>query len=484
MPPCAPPSSRPPPPVVWLPCRPRRAQRWSATASAPAGRAASTAPLMCTCRCGGGAGCCTRPASQPATQPASQPASPAGHQPQQAPGARRSASARGSRGPGPRSPPLPLTAPHPPYLPPARVRPRRVHGRGGGHHLFIRHRHHRLGYPSFCLPCRHPGAGALGGCRRGRRVQTGPPQTPTVWPVGAPASGAARRSSGCPAGELTSAAHPPLRLPPPLPPLTRQVMDEGCSYPIQQGAKLSRARVFTFKHNDADDLAALLDRIEAAEKRERWVWGGWCLLADGGRRFGACRERARRGRAASAAPTPPALRRPRLPPQQAAVPEDDRGGGRVQQHGRGRAAQVGPGAEGPARRGGEPQAACRAGPPAPVEALDPRSGGVSAAAGRANPRLAAAAAHPTPGASMSSRSATSTGCASRRRCRSACSARPAAARARRRGSSPARCAAGWGRRCKGRRAAAWSEALPPAAGRSRRPAFPWLLTPPPPCPPP
>ncbi|GBF89694.1 serine palmitoyltransferase [Raphidocelis subcapitata] len=47
------------------------------------------------------------------------------------------------------------------------------------------------------------------------------------------------------------------------------VMDEGCSYPIQQGAKLSRARVFTFKHNDAGDLAALLGRIEAEEARER-----------------------------------------------------------------------------------------------------------------------------------------------------------------------------------------------------------------------
>lgn len=46
-------------------------------------------------------------------------------------------------------------------------------------------------------------------------------------------------------------------------------MDEGCSYPIQQGAKLSRARVFTFKHNDADDLEALLERIEAEERRER-----------------------------------------------------------------------------------------------------------------------------------------------------------------------------------------------------------------------
>ena len=48
-------------------------------------------------------------------------------------------------------------------------------------------------------------------------------------------------------------------------------MDEGCSYPIQQGAKLSRARVFAFKHNDAVDLEALLERIEADEARDRCV---------------------------------------------------------------------------------------------------------------------------------------------------------------------------------------------------------------------
>jgi hypothetical protein len=53
-------------------------------------------------------------------------------------------------------------------------------------------------------------------------------------------------------------------------------MDEGCSYPIQQGAKLSRARVYTFRHNDAADLEALLERIEAEERRERCGrTGGW-----------------------------------------------------------------------------------------------------------------------------------------------------------------------------------------------------------------
>jgi 7-keto-8-aminopelargonate synthetase-like enzyme len=48
-----------------------------------------------------------------------------------------------------------------------------------------------------------------------------------------------------------------------------QVIDEGCSYPIQQGAKLSRADVHTFRHNDANDLAALLKRLDAEAKRAR-----------------------------------------------------------------------------------------------------------------------------------------------------------------------------------------------------------------------
>ena len=47
------------------------------------------------------------------------------------------------------------------------------------------------------------------------------------------------------------------------------VLDEGVSYAIQQGAKLSRARLHWFKHNDVADLAALLKRIEAEEARDR-----------------------------------------------------------------------------------------------------------------------------------------------------------------------------------------------------------------------
>eukprot|EP00878_Enallax_costatus_P024172 GHUV01025771.1.p1 GENE.GHUV01025771.1~~GHUV01025771.1.p1 ORF type:complete len:375 (+),score=92.27 GHUV01025771.1:543-1667(+) len=47
------------------------------------------------------------------------------------------------------------------------------------------------------------------------------------------------------------------------------VLDEGVSYPIQQGAKLSRARVHWFKHNDMQDLARLLQHIQQQEQRER-----------------------------------------------------------------------------------------------------------------------------------------------------------------------------------------------------------------------
>lgn len=60
-------------------------------------------------------------------------------------------------------------------------------------------------------------------------------------------------------------------------------MDEGCSYPIQQGAKLSRARVFSFRHNDAEDLAALLERLEAEQKRERCGVCSFPVLRGSGR---------------------------------------------------------------------------------------------------------------------------------------------------------------------------------------------------------
>jgi serine palmitoyltransferase len=43
------------------------------------------------------------------------------------------------------------------------------------------------------------------------------------------------------------------------------VIDEGCSYGVMAGAQLSRARVVMFKHNDAADLAAKLEAVNAAD---------------------------------------------------------------------------------------------------------------------------------------------------------------------------------------------------------------------------
>jgi len=64
--------------------------------------------------------------------------------------------------------------------------------------------------------------------------------------------------------------------PPPPPPHThkytlrpRSGLPAACSYPIQQGCLLSRARTFTFKHNDMADLEALLQRLDQQDRRAR-----------------------------------------------------------------------------------------------------------------------------------------------------------------------------------------------------------------------
>lgn len=46
-------------------------------------------------------------------------------------------------------------------------------------------------------------------------------------------------------------------------------MDEGCYEAIRTGAKLSRATVRTFKHNDTNDLRNVLEGIAAEDKKKR-----------------------------------------------------------------------------------------------------------------------------------------------------------------------------------------------------------------------
>lgn len=47
------------------------------------------------------------------------------------------------------------------------------------------------------------------------------------------------------------------------------VLDEGVSYPIQQGAKLSRARLRWFRHNDVAHLEEVLAQVEREEAAAR-----------------------------------------------------------------------------------------------------------------------------------------------------------------------------------------------------------------------
>mmetsp|Transcript_35360 Transcript_35360/g.89524 ORF Transcript_35360/g.89524 Transcript_35360/m.89524 type:complete len:520 (-) Transcript_35360:455-2014(-) len=59
------------------------------------------------------------------------------------------------------------------------------------------------------------------------------------------------------------------------------VVDELCSFPIQQGALLSRAQVLWFKHNDMADLERLLKQVDADDKRKKKPLNRRIILVEG-----------------------------------------------------------------------------------------------------------------------------------------------------------------------------------------------------------
>ncbi|KAK2075709.1 hypothetical protein QBZ16_001818 [Prototheca wickerhamii] len=59
------------------------------------------------------------------------------------------------------------------------------------------------------------------------------------------------------------------------------VCDEAVSYPVQNGCDLSRARVITFRHNDVEDLEAVLKRVAAEDRRLRRPLNRRFILVEG-----------------------------------------------------------------------------------------------------------------------------------------------------------------------------------------------------------
>jgi serine palmitoyltransferase len=47
------------------------------------------------------------------------------------------------------------------------------------------------------------------------------------------------------------------------------VIDDGCAYAVRLGCQLSRATVFTFRHNDMDDLELVLKKVVEDDRRKR-----------------------------------------------------------------------------------------------------------------------------------------------------------------------------------------------------------------------
>lgn len=45
------------------------------------------------------------------------------------------------------------------------------------------------------------------------------------------------------------------------------IADEGCSYAIQNGCHLSRAKTVYFKHNDVEDLKKILEKVKEDDRK-------------------------------------------------------------------------------------------------------------------------------------------------------------------------------------------------------------------------
>ena len=56
---------------------------------------------------------------------------------------------------------------------------------------------------------------------------------------------------------------------------------QAASYPVQNGCDLSRARVITFRHNDVEDLEAVLKRVAAEDRRLRRPLNRRFILVEG-----------------------------------------------------------------------------------------------------------------------------------------------------------------------------------------------------------
>lgn len=53
------------------------------------------------------------------------------------------------------------------------------------------------------------------------------------------------------------------------PPETRLACMQACTFPVQNGVMLSRARALYFKHNDVADLERVLRKVADEDRRQQ-----------------------------------------------------------------------------------------------------------------------------------------------------------------------------------------------------------------------